>query len=86
MNFTAETKEKIIAVFDENYITPKERRCFDCYKCRNNNKEHSERKNFLKKDGVVCYDNFNLNKYFGRHKGFKFEKITEEEFEKMKEE
>ena len=33
-----------IAVFEKDYMTPKKKRCFDCYMCRNNNKEYNERK------------------------------------------
>jgi hypothetical protein len=74
-----------VAVFDKDYMTSKRKRCFDCYICRNNNKEYNEIKNFFKKNNNNVYDNFNLNECFGRHKGFTFENITEEEFEKMKE-
>ena len=38
-----------ISIFEKDYMTPKKKRCFDCYICRNNNKEHNDRKKFLKK-------------------------------------
>ena len=71
-----------IAVFDVEYMTPKRKKIYDCYICRNNNKKYYEKSNFLKKDGVICND---LKAFFGKDKGFKFEKIKEEEFEKIKE-
>lgn len=66
-----------ISIFDKEYMTPKRKKCFDCYMCRNNNKEYTDRKRFLKNyDSAESVD---LNKYFGRHKGFTFENIKEEE-------
>lgn len=73
-----------IAVFDKEYLTPKKKRCFDCYICRNNNKEYKDKKNFLKNNKNNIYDGFDFNKYYGRHKGFIFESITEDEFNLLK--
>ena len=42
-------------------------------------------KKFLKNNRNNVCENFDIDEYFGRHKGFTFENITEEEFEKMKE-
>ena len=64
-----------ISIFDKEYMTPKRKKCFDCYMCRNNNKELTDREKFLKKNESAC-ENLNLNKYFGRHKGFIFENIS----------
>ena len=73
-----------IAVFEKDYMTSNEKKCFDCYKCRNNNKEYRERKKILENNRNNFCENLDTDKYFGRHKGFVFENITEEEFEKWK--
>ena len=48
--------------------------------------DKAERKKFLESNRNNFCENFDTDKYFGRHKGFTFENITEEEFKKMKEE
>ena len=71
-----------ISIFDKEYMTPKRKKCFDCYMCRNNNKEHNDRKRFL--ENYDSAESVDLNKYFGRHKGFIFENIKEgENYEKI---
>lgn len=74
-----------VAVFEKDYMTSNRKKCFDCYVCRNNNKEYRERKKFLENNRNNFCENLDTDKYFGRHKGFVFENITKEEFEKMKE-
>lgn len=69
-----------VAVFEKDYLTTNRKKCFDCYICRNSNKEHNDRKKFLKNNNDKVYDNFDVNKYFGRHKGFTFENIKEDKY------
>ena len=74
-----------VALYEKDYMIPNRKKRYDCYRCRNNNKEYHERKKFLKNNRNNFCENLDTDKYFGRHKGFTFENITEEEFEKMKE-